>query len=210
MKKLIFSMMIVLLSIGVFAQVVINPSNPTDNDDLTCNVQNGNPDLYIYRWFLNNEEKSRGNTISSSMTSPSETWMCKVFIPPTKYTKITEFGEASVTIESLTVNNQPYFTSAPATVGTVGVLYNYDANAVDPEEDELTYSLTASPAGMSIDPATGIVSWTPSTTGTYPITISVSDRISSVNQNYNLLVSSVSVIDSSTEMPDYLPIPPKP
>ena len=99
MKKLIFSIMMILLSLSVFAQITINPNNPSDSDDLTCNIQSGDPNAYIYKWFLNSEEKSRGNILSNSITNPLETWMCKVYIPPTRYTGITELGEASVTIQ---------------------------------------------------------------------------------------------------------------
>ena len=49
-------------------------------------------------------------------------------------------------------NRAPFFTSAPTTTATVGQLYSYDADASDPDVgDILTFSLTAAPAGMSIN-----------------------------------------------------------
>ena len=60
------------------------------------------------------------------------------------------------------VNNAPTFTSTPVTIAIVGVLYTYDVNATDPDAgDTLTYSLTVKPAGMTIDTATGLIQWTP-------------------------------------------------
>ena len=99
MRKLIFSIVFLVLSLSVFAQVYINPSSPKDSDDLSCNVQSGNPNAFIYKWFLNNEEKSRGSVLSNSLTNPSETWTCKIYNPPTRYTGIIQKGEASVTIQ---------------------------------------------------------------------------------------------------------------
>jgi hypothetical protein len=47
----------------------------------------------------------------------------------------------------------------------VGVLYTYDVNATDPDgRDTLIYSLTTQPAGMMINPATGLIQWTPTET----------------------------------------------
>jgi hypothetical protein len=39
--------------------------------------------------------------------------------------------------------------------------YGYDVDATDPEGDPVTYSLTQAPAGMTIDPTTGVIDWTP-------------------------------------------------
>lgn len=43
-----------------------------------------------------------------------------------------------------------------------GLPYSYDVEATDPDPgDVLTYSLEIAPDGMSVDPATGLVQWTP-------------------------------------------------
>ena len=59
------------------------------------------------------------------------------------------------------VNAAPTITSTPGTAGTEGALYSYDADATDPDGDPLTYVLTTSPVGMTIDASTGLVQWTP-------------------------------------------------
>jgi len=58
-------------------------------------------------------------------------------------------------------NSAPVITSAPsdATV-TEGNTYTFDVNASDPS-DSVTYEFTSNPGGMSIDPSTGMISWTP-------------------------------------------------
>jgi hypothetical protein len=75
------------------------------------------------------------------------------------------------------MNNPPTITSAAVTTGTEGVPYSYDVDASDPDGDTLTYSLTTAPSGMTIDSATGLVSWTPSGTqaGSHAVTVEVSD-----------------------------------
>ena len=64
-------------------------------------------------------------------------------------------------VYSTTPNNPPAITSTPAFVATANVAYQYQLVATDPDGDVLTYQLLAGPAGMSIDPTTGLVAWTP-------------------------------------------------
>ncbi len=60
------------------------------------------------------------------------------------------------------VNNPPYFIREPIEDGKVGEDYVYYGEAYDPDEDDvLSYSLVNSPAGMAMDPNTGLVTWTP-------------------------------------------------
>lgn len=59
------------------------------------------------------------------------------------------------------INAAPRFVSVPVTEAIAGRAYGYDSEAVDPNEDVLTYSLVGGPQGMTIDPATGLISWTP-------------------------------------------------
>jgi len=43
----------------------------------------------------------------------------------------------------------------------IGQTFVYDVDATDPDGDALTFSLVAAPSGMTIDPASGLVRWTP-------------------------------------------------
>ena len=63
-----------------------------------------------------------------------------------------------VTIDTVTL--PPFQTSAP-TAGSVNMLYEYDAQIPGEGSSDFSYSLTNPPAGMTIDPITGLVSWTP-------------------------------------------------
>jgi bacillopeptidase F len=57
----------------------------------------------------------------------------------------------------------PAITSTPVTSATAGSPYGYTVVASDPAGNAMTYSLDAAPAGMTIDPAGGTISWTPTT-----------------------------------------------
>ncbi|EKU96922.1 hypothetical protein Lepto7375DRAFT_0848 [Leptolyngbya sp. PCC 7375] len=58
-------------------------------------------------------------------------------------------------------NRPPVFTTGPVVDARVNTTYEYDADATDPDYDELTYALVNGPEGMTIDPQTGVVSWEP-------------------------------------------------
>ncbi|MGA1870209.1 MAG: Ig-like domain-containing protein [bacterium] len=75
-------------------------------------------------------------------------------------------------------NHKPLITSTPITTATEGVLYSYDADASDPDAGDIfTYSLDISPAGMTIDPLTGLIQWTPAIgdAGDHSVTLRVMD-----------------------------------
>ena len=91
-------------------------------------------------------------------------------------------------------NTPPQITSVPVTSATQGVLYQYDVEASDAEGDALTYSLTQAPAGMTIDPASGLISWTPSATqvGNSAVTVRVTDAHGlQANQSFTVSVANV-------------------
>ena len=72
-------------------------------------------------------------------------------------------------------------------------VYRYDADATDPDGDSLTYSLVDAPAGMSIDPATGAISWPVSlaSVGAYAVTVRAQDADgSSAIQTFTLNIAA--------------------
>jgi len=59
-------------------------------------------------------------------------------------------------------NRPPIFTSTPEVDAWINQLYQYDADAIDPDQDEpLTYSLILGPDGLTVHPDNGEVEWTP-------------------------------------------------
>ncbi len=99
-------------------------------------------------------------------------------------------------------NVDPIIYSVPIPEGTMEVIYNYDVNATDPNGDSVSFSLTQGPAGMTVDPATGLIGWTPATAGNFEATVEVGDgRGGSATQTF-----TVSVTELPTE-PVPVPVP---
>ncbi|MFN0054700.1 MAG: putative Ig domain-containing protein, partial [Planctomycetales bacterium] len=68
-----------------------------------------------------------------------------------------------ITVEA--ANVAPVITSSPPAVAVIGETFSYSVLAQDADEDSLTYRLDLAPAGMVIDSATGVISWTPEPVG---------------------------------------------
>ena len=98
-------------------------------------------------------------------------------------------------------NNAPDIDSTPITDATAGVPYTYDVNATDPDPgDVLTFSLVENecPVGMTIDPVSGVINWTPTLgqLGDNPVIVEVSDDGSpklSDTQSFTITVSEGSI-----------------
>jgi RHS repeat-associated protein len=96
-----------------------------------------------------------------------------------------------ITVKAPVVNQPPFITSAPPTQVTAGNTYTYQVTSIDPEGDPVTYALATAPAGMSIHPTTGLVTWTTTIAniGVSPVRIVVSDNHAGTgDQVFNLNV----------------------
>ncbi|MBM3796565.1 MAG: hypothetical protein FJW31_21465 [Acidobacteria bacterium] len=58
-------------------------------------------------------------------------------------------------------NAPPVIATEPVTSARMGIPYSYDVNAIDVENQTVTYSLTTAPSGAAINPASGLIAWTP-------------------------------------------------
>ncbi len=88
-----------------------------------------------------------------------------------------------------TVNRPPYFVSEPKVSGDIKSAYSYQAEALDADGDDLTYSLLAGPIGMTIDSQTGLINWQPDILGFYEVNIQVADgNGGKASQSYNIEV----------------------
>jgi len=104
-------------------------------------------------------------------------------------------------------NIPPVIESDPVTTAKEGAVYAYDVEATDPNEDILTYSLTVSPTGMTINSITGAITWTPteSQIGENEVVVEVSDGSKSTTQSFTItvdvtLLTSIVVDPASTSI----------
>ncbi|MBI3467961.1 MAG: tandem-95 repeat protein [Planctomycetes bacterium] len=58
-------------------------------------------------------------------------------------------------------NRPPVINSTPDLTATINAEYAYDVDALDPDFDPIEYAVLDGPEGMTIDPATGLITWTP-------------------------------------------------
>ncbi|GEM_PF-6277306 len=98
----------------------------------------------------------------------------------------------------------PQITSKPPVLATQNQPYRYQVEALDPNNDLLTYTLLQAPATMAIS-QTGLISWVPSNddalSGQAQIIIAVNDTASSTVQKYTLNILNVNDAPVITSLP---------
>ena len=84
-------------------------------------------------------------------------------------------------------NNPPIISSSPIETGDYDVLYEYDVDATDADDDTLLYELNSNATFLGINPDTGLISGTPDETETkwYLVNITVSDQNTTVEEKFD-------------------------
>jgi RHS repeat-associated protein len=103
-----------------------------------------------------------------------------------------DVGFQSYNLQVRPASVAPTVTSTPVTTTAVGVAYHYQVTATDPT-DGFTFSLPTGPATMTINPATGLVTWLPGTgdLGSHTIDVRVTnDRGLATDQTFPLTVTA--------------------
>lgn len=100
-----------------------------------------------------------------------------------------------------TINNDdfitPVITSSLNASGFNGEAFSYQIAA---DNTPTSFAISNEPAGMSVDPATGLVSWTPPSSGNFTATITATNPAGSDNETLTINVNASSLqvaIDSS-------------
>jgi hypothetical protein len=147
----------------------------------------GDPVQFVYAWSVNGNELpdagavlrgdrfKRGDRVSLSVT-PSDG---------------EGTGAPMMTSPILVQNAPPRFVSTPPSSFQSDV-YRYEAQAEDPDNDLLTYSLLAAPPGMSINAQSGtiILEITREHAGSHQIEIAVQDPFGArATQSYSILLN---------------------
>ena len=97
-------------------------------------------------------------------------------------------------------NFAPRIVSQPVTSVIVNTNYLYDVDAVDLEDDIISYDLTENPEGMVIDSNTGVITWIPNRIGNYDIVVRARDIFGHFSiQRYVLNVIQEEVITPKRE-----------
>jgi hypothetical protein len=104
---------------------------------------------------------------------------------------------SSCAVATLTVLVPVNITSATNASGKQGVAFSFTVKATGTLP--IVFGASGLPAGLSLDPVSGIIAGTPIVSGAFPVTIGASNMCSSVSQVLTLTIaSSVPVITSAT------------
>lgn len=100
-------------------------------------------------------------------------------------------GEAKTSRQILIHNRPPEIISAPP-AGMSSGTFSYQVQASDPDNDKLVFVLEVAPAGMSINPETGLIEWAipPGLNGKQQVRVTVTDRDAKAFQSFNLNLQS--------------------
>jgi len=89
------------------------------------------------------------------------------------------------------INNDPQIISKPVLEGEEKEEYSYDLEAEDNDQQQIIFKLVEAPQGMTIDQATGVITWEPtgSQSGDYQVKVKAIDgREGSDTQSYTLAI----------------------
>lgn len=151
-------------------------ANDADGDDVTL----------TYEWTVNGRPAGAGKTLE---------------VPVKKGDKITVkivpsdgVSEGRPVFLMNEVSNIPPAISENSKANFDGKKLSYQIKASDPDGDVLTYSLKSAPAGMTVNPSTGLITWNvPSEfSGRASVTASVSDSYGGeANYTFNIDISGL-------------------
>lgn len=115
------------------------------------------------------------------------------------------FDDQVFTVTVVNTNDAPEILSSAPTTARAEQLYQYGVNAVDVDAgDSLTFSLVVAPAGMQIDSASGVISWTPAfmQQGSQDVLVRVSDSAGeNADQAFSIVVEALNNPPAFTSSP---------
>jgi len=177
------------------AEVHLEPAPVRRGEQLKVKVIAGDPDgdpvILTYKWLRNDKEIPDAKTDTLDTKDFRKKDVLAVLVTPSDG-KATNEGRAGLPV--VIENSPPSFTSrppagialvvpkdgGPATEG----MYEYAVAAVDPDEDPVTFELKQAPPGMTIDAATGKITWkvTVENAGKHRVVIAAKDNDNGVTQ----------------------------
>ncbi len=207
MKNTILSFLFAALILvsSAFAAVNLN-HDASKTKDLTCDivgVPRSDYANYDFTWYKGNSlfaENSKQYVMSAASLTKGENWQCivsqqvKLDIPGSMFsgsTTVVNYGSDS----SVVLDSAPILNAIPNAIVNVGSAFSYQAVASDADSDSLSYSIVSSPSSsISINPS-GLISFTPSSAGTYSVTVKVTDNSgASAAQTFTITARSPVVI----------------
>jgi hypothetical protein len=118
---------------------------------------------------------------------------------------VPSLSDSKTVIATVTGNTPPSLSGVP-TLATVNeqTQLTFTAVGTDPDPQTLTYSLVGAPSGATIDPSTGVFTWTPSEAqgpNTFAFAVAVSDGLATVSQPITVIVNEVNTAPTLSNVP---------
>ena len=174
-----------LLSIAVGIPpkpVISSPSSATGTNDVGFYYQivaNNYPTGYSASGLPPGVGYSGSTGMLSGIPTASGTF-------PATISAINAGGTDSVALSVTIVEPPPRITSSYTATGITGTAFNYQISASNSPE---SYGATGLPAGLGVDPSTGMISGTPAQGGTFAATISATNAGGTVSHEFDLTIT---------------------
>jgi hypothetical protein len=116
-------------------------------------------------------------------------------------------SEVVLDLTTTVVTNQPPTLSLPPNqTGTVGSVVRLALTGADPEGGTLLYSAGGLPPGLAISSASGLITGTLQTAGTYTVTVTVSDTKLTATQSFTWVVTPSATAGTADTTPPVVTI----
>jgi len=103
------------------------------------------------------------------------------------------YNTTNITVRITPENDPPLVTSMPVADAVAGVLYKYQARAIDAENDTISFGLAQGPDGMRVNSTSGLVEWMPSAAQydrSWAVSLWASDGRLCATQDFSVMVGS--------------------
>ena len=144
---------------------------------------------YEFTWWVNDRElSSRSDALDTSRLKRGDQVRVQV-VATDGYSRSNAVKSEPILVS----NSPPQIVSTPVNTGPEGT-YAYQVEAKDPDGDRrLRFRLEQAPAGMTIDPVSGALSWTPASdaSGTHTVEVVVDDLQGGVSSQRFTVVMEV-------------------
>ena len=144
----------------VLRSFAIEPTPAHSKDELTALLDVFDADgEYIrtsYQWKKGKEDipGATESTLSTDYFKKGDRIGCQARVSDGESPEVSYYSS-----EAIILNSAPLITSKPAAEAMQVSSYEYTVTAEDPDEDEVKFSLSSAPEGMTIDSDSGLIRW---------------------------------------------------
>ena len=143
----------------VVKTIKLSPPEPKANQEIEAVAEavdpDGDPVSYSYKWLVNAQpvESDNGSVLDGKYVHSAD----QISVTVTPRDSFTD--GTPLTSQPVLVTNQPPEINSLPPSGAQNDVYSYQIDAKDPDGDSLKYQLIEGPTGMSLDSATGLLTW---------------------------------------------------